>query len=139
MRTLTASVAFAAVIAATLPAGAQTAFHQFDGTFSGQMKEQPTTSQLGNVQQACVAGRPASMTISDGVVTLSYADWGQNAIHYRGTVDSYGIVQAWHVNGDGSRSILTGQLTNAGFVGYMDRDKQACQYEVTLSPTGLVK
>ena len=47
MRTLTASVAFAAVLAAGLPASAQISPRQFNGSFNGTMTEIPTRSQYG--------------------------------------------------------------------------------------------
>jgi hypothetical protein len=73
------------------------------------------------------------MQIANGVVTVSYADWGRNTIHYRGRVDAAGDVQAWHTNGDGSRSILTGRVQQAMFTGDLDRDQHRCPYSVVMS------
>jgi hypothetical protein len=103
------------------------------------MIELPTTTGAGYTQQPCVFRHPVSITVSNGSVTLTYADWGQNEIHYRGRIDADGGVEAWHVNADGTRSVLTGQMTTAGFVGYMDRDQQACPYKVVLSDRTLLQ
>jgi hypothetical protein len=73
------------------------------------------------------------MVIAGGVVTLAYADWGQNIIHYRGRVTASGEVQVWHTNGDGSRSILTGQVQQGMFTGDLDRDLHRCPYSVVMS------
>jgi len=128
MRTMLASAGLAAALL-----GVAGAAHAQVVSFSGTMVALPTTSQVGNVQPPCVYSRPVSMQVDHGTVTVSYADWGQNTIHYRGTIDANGFVQTWHLNGDGSRSILTGQVTGPTFTGFMDRDRQACQYKVVLS------
>ena len=104
----------------------------FDGAYLGMMTQMTTPTMAGNVEPACVYRRPVNMTVVSGDVTISYLDWGQSTIHYRGTVDPTGAVTAWHTNGDGSRSILTGQLGATGFTGYMDRDRQLCPYEVSM-------
>jgi len=66
-------------------------------------------------------------------VTVAYADWGRNIIHYRGRVSPNGNVEAWHTNGDGTRSILTGQVQQAMFTGDLDRDQHRCPYSVVMS------
>jgi hypothetical protein len=121
--------------AAILTVGAIAANAQapgFDGAYLGMMTQMETPTGAGNTQQACEYKRPVNMTVVSGDVTISYLDWQQNTIHYRGAVDPTGAVTAWHTNGDGTRSILTGQLGATGFTGHMDRDRQLCPYEVTM-------
>jgi hypothetical protein len=111
-------------------AGAQSAY---DGSYGGSMMLTADPLPNGESYAACVSTRPVSMQISYGVVTLAYADWGQNIIHYRGRVNASGDVQAWHTNGDGSRSILTGRVQQAMFTGDLDRDQHRCPYSVVMS------
>jgi hypothetical protein len=125
------------VVGAALLAGgaiAANAGSNYDGSYLGTMTQMETTSQLGNTEPACEYSRLVNMTVEGDNVTVVYLDWGNNTIHYRGALGPTGALTAWHTNGDGSRSVLTGQIGPAGFTGYMDRDHQACPYEVTLQP-----
>jgi hypothetical protein len=105
-------------------------------SYAGTMTQLVTGGMLGYSAAPCEYSRPVKMTIEGANVGISYLYWGKNAIHYRGALNLAGGVVAWHTNGDGSRSILTGQIGAAGFDGYMERDHQACSYKVTMQPAG---
>jgi len=127
------------VLAVTLLAGlaiaanAQKSSLPYDGSYVGSIKLLPLPMSNDGSYPACVDSRPVSMQIAKGIVTVSYADWGRNTIHYRGKVDAAGGVQAWHTNGDGTRSILTGRIQQATFTGDLDRDRGNCPYSVVMS------
>jgi len=72
------------------------------------------------------------MLIRNGNVYLQYANWLGNVLHYRGTVDAGGQMDLSHTNGDGSRSILAGQISNDGLTGHVERG-EACNYSVSLA------
>jgi hypothetical protein len=118
---------------AAVAANAQPSAFGYDGTYAGSMKLTAEPTPNGEEYPACTDNRPVSMQIAHGVVTVSYADWGRNIIHYRGRIDPAGNVQAWHTNGDGSRSILTGSVQQAIFTGDLDRDQHRCPYSVVMS------
>jgi len=105
-----------------------------DGVYAGSMVQEATPQSPEQSPPACVYLRAVSMKVERGNVTVWYADWGGNTIHYRGKVDAAGNVQAWHTNGDGSKSILTGQFSGGAFIGQMERDRQLCPYKLTLAP-----
>jgi hypothetical protein len=123
------------VLGMALLAGAAIAANAqgYDGSYAGSMRLMAEPMPPDESYPACVESRPVSMQIAHGVVTLSYADWGRNTIHYRGKVDGAGDVQAWHTNGDGTRSILTGRVQQATFTGDLDRDQHRCPYSVVMS------
>jgi hypothetical protein len=134
MRRLCTTYALVAAILMTITDGAhaqQPATH--DGAYTGSMTLMETTSQAGNTEQACVAQRPVNMTIQNGGVTIYYIDWGGNTIHYRGAVDAAGGLNATHLNGDGSRSLLSGRIDGSDFTGQMEREKQMCPYRLSMS------
>jgi hypothetical protein len=83
---------------------------------------------------ACVSRRPVSMKIERGSVTIWYNNWEGQTIHYRGKLDLTGKIDAWHTNGDGSRSLLAGEIGNTGFTGHMSRG--LCSYDVTMRTAG---
>jgi hypothetical protein len=89
----------------------------YDGSYAGTLTQMETTSQLGTNEPACEHSRSVNMTIEGGNVTVAYLDWGKNTIHYRGTLNPTGTLNAWHTNGDGTRSILTGQSVPPGLAG----------------------
>jgi hypothetical protein len=68
------------------------------------------------------------------VLQSGNVNWGGNTIHYHGKVDATGRIEAWHTNGDRTRSVLTGHITNNGFTGYMERGtgKDYCAYGLTM-------
>src|SRR6266550_1490581 len=69
----------------------------------------------------------ATMLVRNGNVYLQYANWRGDVLHYRGTVDASGLADLYHTNGDGSRSILAGQISNDGLTGHVERG-EACNY-----------
>ena len=106
----------------------------FDGDYTGVMNlTTPAVSGDGpNSDSACVERRPATMLIRNGNVYLQYANWLGNVLHYRGTVDASGQMDLYHTNGDGSRSILAGQISNGVLTGHVERG-EACNYSVSLA------
>ena len=109
----------------------------FDGSYAGSMTLESKGTMIGGGSAPCVEGRPVSMRIEHGNVTIWYADWGKNIIHFRGKLDPTGNIQLWHTNGDGTRSLLVGQIGDTGFSGYMARDRGACPYKLVM-PTKAV-
>jgi hypothetical protein len=107
--------------------------HSFDGSYAGSMRLMALPMSNDGSYPACAESRPVSMQIANGTVTVAYADWGRNTIHFRGRVDAAGGIQAWHTNGDGSRSILTGRIQQATFTGDLDRDQGNCPYSLVMS------
>ena len=114
-------------------ANAQQPSAGYDGSYAGSMRLSAEPMPPDASYPACVESRPVSMQVARGVVTVSYLDWGRNTIHYRGKVDAAGDIQAWHTNGDGTRSILTGRIQQAMFTGDLDRDQHRCPYSVVMS------
>ena len=106
----------------------------FDGDYTGAMNlTTPAVSGDGpNSDSACVERRPATMLIRNGNVYLQYANWLGNVLHYRGTVDAGGQMDLSHTNGDGSRSILAGQISNDVLKGHVERG-EACNYSMSLA------
>jgi hypothetical protein len=106
----------------------------FDGDYTGAMNlTTPGVSGDGpNSASACVERRPATMLIRNGNVYLQYANWLGNVLHYRGTVDAGGQMDLSHTNGDGSRSILAGQISNDVLKGHVERG-EACNYSMSLA------
>jgi len=121
-----------ALMAIATAASAQPA-STYDGSYAGSMMLTADNLPDSISVPACVQSRPVSMQIARGIVTVAYADWGRNIIHYRGRVSPNGNVEAWHTNGDGTRSILTGQVQQAMFTGDLDRDQHRCPYSVVMS------
>src|SRR5580658_1554863 len=80
-----------------------------DGTYVGSMTLMPTIFDQSQTDQPCVENRPVNLTITRGIATIAYADWGRNVIHFRGKLDPTGNIQLWHTNGNGSHSLLIGQ------------------------------
>ena len=118
---------------AAIAANAQQPSLGYDGSYAGSMMLMAVPMSNDASYPACVDNRPVGMQIANGIVTVSYADWGRNTIHYRGKVDAAGGVQAWHTNGDGTHSILTGRIQQATFTGDLDRDQHRCPYSVVMS------
>jgi len=118
---------------AAAAANAQQPSAGYDGSYAGSMRLSAEPMSPDASYPACVESRPVSMQVAHGGVTVSYLDWGRNMIHYRGRVDAAGGVQAWHTNGDGTRSILTGSIQQAIFTGDLDRDQRRCPYSVVMS------
>jgi|SRR5580704_2222960 hypothetical protein len=127
------SMVLSAAFMAGLAIAASAAPFDHDGTYAGSMTLMPVSQNEGQPTAACVENRPVNLSIARGIATIAYADWGRNIIHFRGKLDPTGNIQLWHTNGDGSRSLLIGQIGDAGFTGYMARDNNRCPYKVTIS------
>lgn len=136
MRAWLIAVAFGgAVLVAHSPASNAQQPASHDGTYAGAMEQAAQNLPNSESVPACVYLRAVNMQVTQGSVVVWYKDWGGNTIHYKGRIDAAGNVQAWHTNGDGTRSVLTGQFGGAGFTGQMERDRQLCPYKLTLTPT----
>jgi hypothetical protein len=105
-----------------------------DGTYTGSMTQAAQNLPNAESVPACVYLRAVNMKVAGGLVTVWYTDWQGNIIHYRGKLDGAGNVLAWHTNGDGTKSVLTGQFGAGGFTGHMERDRQLCPYDLALAP-----
>src|SRR5438105_8024301 len=106
----------AAALAADTPTG-------FDGVYAGSLALSASGLSTQNAYRSkCVEGRPATMTIRNGYVYIEYANWKGHKLHYRGTVDPGGAVNALHRNGDGTAANLTGRIANNVLSGNMKRD-----------------
>jgi hypothetical protein len=104
----------------------------FDGRYAGALTLAASgMSQTYENRSGCVSQRPATMVIRNGNVFLEYANWKRHKLHYRGRVDPGGAVTAYHTNSDGSRSILSGQISNGQMTGDMQRGP--CNYAVSLA------
>ena len=111
-----------------------------DGSYTGWMTEQVRGNIGSNFDpRACVSRRPVSMTIEHGNVTISYVNWGGETMHYRGKADAAGRIETWHTNGDATRSVLTGQVGQDGFTGYMQRGRagEECAYRLAMLPAAV--
>jgi hypothetical protein len=85
----------------------------------------------GTTNPICVDKRPINMTIRNGYATIWYHDWKLHTLHYRGRVDPDGTIHLSHLNGDGSRSVFTLQLSDTGATGNMLRGN--CRFDVSLT------
>jgi len=104
----------------------------FDGAYAGSLSLTSSGQSTDSLSRSgCVSGRPATMVVRNGNVYLEYANWKRHKLHYRGRVDPSGAVTAYHTNSDGSRSILSGQISNGGLTGNMSRGP--CDYMVSLA------
>jgi len=104
----------------------------FDGKYTGSLNLAPSgLSTRDSNGSDCVEGRPATMMIRNGAVYIQYADWQRHVLHYRGTVNASGWVDAYHTNRDGSSSILSGQISSDALTANMERGP--CDYTATLA------
>lgn len=104
----------------------------FDGIYAGSLTLQSAGLSGDNLNRSgCVSGRPARALVRNGLINLEYADWKRHKLHYKGRVDAGGAVTAYHKNGDGSSSVLNGQISNGQLTGGMQRGP--CNYGVALA------
>lgn len=104
----------------------------FDGVYAGSLTLESSGLSEGNLNRSgCVSQRPARALVRNGVINIEYADWKRHKLHYKGRVDGSGTVTAYHKNGDGSSSVLNGQIANGQLTGEMQRGP--CNYGVTLA------
>ena len=133
----TSTVAILGCLAA-MPVVAETA--GYDATYAGSMTLQANGWESknggGGTIPDCVTSRPVNMTIKGGVITLWYSNWTGDTIHYHGKVEPItGEVNAWHTNGDGSRSeMFFGRIGRNGFIGEIRRGDsfQMCDYKMAM-------
>ena len=104
-----------------------------DGSYAGWMTELANGQFRDN--RGCVSRTPVSMKIERDNVTISYTNWQGQTVHYHGKLDPTGKIEAWHPNGDGSGSLLTGQIGDTGFTGHM-MARDLCSYDLTMRTTG---
>ncbi len=103
----------------------------FDGLYGGAMTEAPAGVSKDRPYAACETSRPASMSITNGQVTMWYQDWHRHTLHYRGQVSADGTVRAYHRNSDGSLSPLVGRISGSQLTADMHRGP--CAYTVALT------
>jgi hypothetical protein len=104
----------------------------FNGRYAGQAVVGVSGAETaGTTNPVCVDNRPMNMSIRDGYVTIWYHDWKHHLLHYRGQIDPAGKIYVSHLNGDGSRSTFTMQMSDNGASGQMHRGN--CWYTVTMS------
>jgi hypothetical protein len=103
----------------------------FDGRWSGQATVGPSGVSSVRTNPICPDARPMKMSIRNGYVTISYRNWRHSLLHYRGRVDPTGKIYVSHLNGDGSRSIFTMQITGDQASGQMQRGD--CWYSVDMT------
>ena len=72
------------------------------------------------------------MVIRNGYVTMSYRDWHDHLIHYRGQVNADGSITGYHRDRDGSASPLTGNIDGNQLTAEIQRDHGKCSYTVEL-------
>ena len=111
---------------------AQQTSASFDGKYAGKA----TAGVAGPGGEAptnpvCVNERPVDMVVHGGHATLWYHNWKSRVLHYRGQVDPSGKLLLSHLNGDGSRSTFTLQMSQNGATGEMARGR--CSYTVAMS------
>jgi hypothetical protein len=106
----------------------------FDGDYTGVMNltANAANGDGPNADLACVDARPATMTIRNGNAYLQYANWRGDLLHFRGTLNASGQVVLYHTKGDGSSSILPGQMDNNVLSGHMVSEPD-CHYSVKLA------
>ncbi len=134
---LTTSMAAILGCLAAMPVAAQPA--GYDGVYAGSMTLQANGWESKNGGGGripdCVTSRPVNMTIKGGIVTIWYSNWTGDTIHYHGKVEPTGEVNAWHTNGDGSRSeMFFGRIGQNGFIGEIRRgdSSQMCDYKMAM-------
>ena len=106
----------------------------FDGDYTGVMNLTANGASIDgpNADLACADARPAMMTIRNGNVVLQYANWRRDLLHFRGTLNASGQVVLYHTKGDGSSSILSGEIDNNVLSGHMVSEPD-CHYSVKLA------
>lgn len=113
------------------PAPPPPSLASFDGRYAGMMTVGVSGASSFAATDPICSDRRVSMTIRNGYATVSYRDWKQHLLHYRGPVDPAGTIHMSHLNGDGSRSDFTLKLTDTGAAGQMQRGE--CWYNVSMT------
>jgi hypothetical protein len=134
MKSLLLTLPILVSLTAAVPSGtanAGDASPAFNGKYRGAMTLSPNGLSSAYGSPACDDQRPAVMSIRRGAVYMSYRDWQRNLIHYRGSVNGGGQVSAYHRNGDGTLSAMTGTISGNQLTANMQRG--LCSYTVTLT------
>jgi hypothetical protein len=74
-----------------------------------------------------------NMRVKRGDVRIWYKDYRGHTLHYRGRVNSDGIVETSHTNEGGGGAILALQISSNQATGNLERGR--CYYSVTLTKT----
>jgi len=115
--------------AAAAPPGPTSA--AFDGRYAGTMTVGVSDVAFSTATYPVCSDRRVDMTIQHGDATVSYKDWKQHTLHYRGRVDAAGRVDMSHLNGDGVRSVFTLEMSGNRSNGQMQRGD--CRYDVSMT------
>jgi hypothetical protein len=103
----------------------------FDGRYAGMMTVGVSGASSFAATNPICSDRRVNMTIRNGYATVSYRDWKQHLLHYRGPVDPAGAINMSHLNGDGSRSVFSLKISDTGANGQMQRGD--CWYNVQMT------
>lgn len=104
-----------------------------NGRYAGMMTVGVSGAETQGTTDPICSDRPVNMMIQNGYATISYRDWKHHLLHYRGRVDPAGTINLSHLNGDGSRSDFSLNISGAGWAGEMRRGD--CWYNVAMNRT----
>jgi hypothetical protein len=104
----------------------------FDGAYRGSMEQAPSGLNAAYTGPDCVTMRPAAAVIRNGYVYMSYRDWHHHLIHYRGQVNTDGLITASHRDRSGFESPMTGNIMGNQLTADIQRDHGKCYYTVEL-------
>jgi hypothetical protein len=103
----------------------------YNGRYAGMMTVGVSGAETEGTTYPICSDRRVNMTIRNGYATISYRDWKQHLLHYRGPVDPSGTINMSHLNGDGSRSEVTLRISDNGISGQLQRGD--CWYNVQMN------
>jgi hypothetical protein len=106
----------------------------FDGLYKGSI----TQETFGRSSETLTGGNcdpdlPINMRVKRGDVRIWYKNYVGHTLHYRGRVNSDGIVETSHTNQGGGGAILALQISNNQATGNLERGR--CYYQVTMTKT----
>ena len=104
----------------------------FDGLYKGMFVAQA----FGGGTQSLTVGNcdpdlPINMRVKRGYVRVWYKNYVGHTLHYRGKVNSDGLVETSHTNQGGGGAILALQISNNQATGNLQRGR--CWYQVTMT------
>jgi len=79
----------------------------------------------------CDPDLPINMRVKRGYVRVWYKNYVGHTLHYRGKVNSDGLVETSHTNQGGGGAILALQISNNQATGNLQRGR--CWYQVTMT------
>jgi hypothetical protein len=104
----------------------------FDGLYKGTMTQTASRQTTGTLTGGgCNPDLPMNMSIKRGDVRIWYQNFVGHTLNYRGKINTAGRINAWHTNGDGSRSILAGKVSDGEASLNLNRGR--CHYIATLT------